>query len=80
MDDSLKNTTDEDLRQIAGGANASAFVSKFKVRDHVRSLSHPELGEGMIRHMGRLSDGTIEYSVDFGDESLRLPEDDLIPA
>lgn len=68
------------MKQVSGGANASGFDSKFKVRDHVRSLSHPELGEGMIRQMGKLSDGTIEYSVDFGNESLRLPEDDLIPA
>ena len=79
MDENLR-ISDGNLNQIAGGANSSTFVSKFKFKDHVRSISRPDLGEGVIVHMGRRSDGTVVYAVNFGSEGLTLPEDDLEPA
>ncbi len=80
MGENLEKISDEQLKEIAGGANSSTFVSKFKVKDHVRSLSRPDLGVGMIVHMGRRGDGTVIYAVNFGDEGLTLPEDDLVLA
>ena len=60
-----KKISDGDLKQIDGGANSSTFNSKFKLKDHVRSISHPDLGVGLIVHMDRRSDGTIVYAVNF---------------
>ena len=81
MDEKLTKVNDEHLKQIAGGANSSTPAPKFKFKDRVRSISRPDLGIGMIVHLGRLSDGTTVYAIRFeNDEGLTLPEDDLVLA
>ena len=81
MDENMKKINDEHLNQIAGGANSSTPAPKFKFKDHVRSISRPDLGLGMIGHTG-LSNGINVYEVYFKDEdfTLTLPEDDLMLA
>ena len=81
MDENMKIINDENLEQVAGGANSSTPAPKFKFKAHVRSISRPELGLGMIVHLS-LSDGINVYAVNFKDSdiTLTLPEDDLILA
>ena len=81
MDENMKKVNDEHLKQIAGGANSSTPAPKFKFKEHVRSISRPELGLGMIMQLG-LSNGINVYAVNFRDDdiTLTLPEDDLIHA
>ena len=80
MDENLKKISEEHLEQVAGGANSSTVAPKYKFKSYVKSISHPDLGTGLIVHLGRLSDGTTVYAVRFNDEVLTLPEDDLVPA
>ena len=77
MDENLKKIKDGDMNQIAGGADSSTF--KFNFKDHVRSISRPDLGEGVIVHMGVI-DGAVVCAVNFGNEVLTLPQDDLVLA
>ena len=79
MDEKRNKINDEHLQQVAGGANSSTLAPKYKFKAHVRSLSHSELGIGVIVHLGSI-DGTIVYAVRFNDEVLNLPEADLVPA
>ena len=81
MEENMKKVNDENLKQIAGGANASTPDPKFKFKAIVRSISRPDLGLGMIVHLGQI-DGTIVYAVNFKDDNttLTLPEDDLVLA
>ena len=77
MDKNLKKIDDENMSQIAGGTDSSTF--KFKFKDHVRSISNPSLGEGVIVHMGVI-EGAVVCAVNFGNEVLTLPQDDLMLA
>ena len=79
MDENLEKISDDNLKQIAGGANSSTPAPKFRFKERVRSISRPDLGVGGIVHLG-LSNGINVYAVNFGDVTLTLPEDDLVPA